>query len=100
MFVKITVENICVVRLQLQTIMDIMDDIMGVVEKHIEAHKKTFDGNNIRDFVDLHIEKELEGHTDDENLLTRDFLFQFFGEIILNKLKIGYFLVLIRISKQ
>ena len=63
---KITVENICVVRLQLLTIMNKMDDIMGVVEKHIEAHKKTFDGNNIRDFVDLYIEKELEGHTDDE----------------------------------
>ena len=39
---------------------------MGVVEKHIESHKKTFDENNIRDFVDLYIAKELEGHTDDE----------------------------------
>ena len=43
-----------------------MEDVMHVVEKHIEAHKKTFDPDNIRDFVDLYIQKEQEGHTDDE----------------------------------
>ena len=39
-----------------------LKEIDGFIQQQIEDHQETFDKNNLRDFIDLYLDKEWDEH--------------------------------------